>query len=565
MRKLLPLFVLGLSGCASIDFDYPRVESTYLTETEDTYLAQKIAVTLAGRPQDNSGFLFLLDGIDALAARLRLAETAERSIDVQYYLIKQDTVGQVFLLSLLKAADRGVLSSVEAAQAAQACQWDDILNLKGQWDDIPAEIRLQQMTGHLKDTTAMISNQQALIKQLEHQLEQQAINKQLEEEGNKLAAETRHLQVASCYEKDITQMQNEIAQLLQDKNTLREERLLQREATLNEEQILGETCMDELQRSKRARKKSERDNKKCTDDLTEIINRRDDEISQLHANKERMDNEKSDFDDQLEQMAKHCSTVIGEAEKRLADSLADAQENSVSLAEARSALAARDEQLSHSTAVIDGLKAFMKDKQNESKDKLQKAKLFCLMQRKSSSAAISELRTELESAKESVRLCVESYNELLKRTNENEIKFQSTLQELSEKLSTAEEQREKLKQTAQLRAEKAFKKAARTEEERVEAVEQVSVLKQQLLVATEELASLKQQRGGPSESDAEGPTAISYAVVSEATDGFSQANWLGSGGQSSGVFKGGSCFYVPSRMFLSSCNALKLVKSCFSQ
>jgi len=107
-RKLLLLLVLVLSGCASIDFDYPRVESTYIADTGDTYLAERIGAALAGRPQDSSGFYFLVDGVDALAARLRLAATAERSIDVQYYLIKQDIVGQVFMLTLLKAADRGV-------------------------------------------------------------------------------------------------------------------------------------------------------------------------------------------------------------------------------------------------------------------------------------------------------------------------------------------------------------------------------------------------------------------------------------------------------------------------
>ena len=48
------------------------------------------------------------NGIDALAARLILAERAERSIDLQYYLIKDDVVGREFMRALLRAADRGV-------------------------------------------------------------------------------------------------------------------------------------------------------------------------------------------------------------------------------------------------------------------------------------------------------------------------------------------------------------------------------------------------------------------------------------------------------------------------
>jgi putative cardiolipin synthase len=48
------------------------------------------------------------DGIDALASRLLLAERAERTIDAQYYLIKNDIVSHAFINVLLRAADRGV-------------------------------------------------------------------------------------------------------------------------------------------------------------------------------------------------------------------------------------------------------------------------------------------------------------------------------------------------------------------------------------------------------------------------------------------------------------------------
>jgi len=47
-------------------------------------------------------------GMDALGVRLRLAETAEKSIDLQYFLMKNDTAGVVLISALLKAADRGV-------------------------------------------------------------------------------------------------------------------------------------------------------------------------------------------------------------------------------------------------------------------------------------------------------------------------------------------------------------------------------------------------------------------------------------------------------------------------
>ena len=104
----LALVLALVTGCASIDYDYPRTESQALTDTNDTQLGQLVQPIGAGKPEGESGFLPIRNGIDALAARLMLANRAERSIDVQYYLIKNDIVGRAFVYSLLQAADRGV-------------------------------------------------------------------------------------------------------------------------------------------------------------------------------------------------------------------------------------------------------------------------------------------------------------------------------------------------------------------------------------------------------------------------------------------------------------------------
>ena len=96
-----------LCGCASVDFDYPKPASSALTDTDDTYLGQRLA-GLADQHPGESGFFPIGNGIDALAARLLLARQAERSIDAQYYLIKKDITGNAFIHALLQAADRGV-------------------------------------------------------------------------------------------------------------------------------------------------------------------------------------------------------------------------------------------------------------------------------------------------------------------------------------------------------------------------------------------------------------------------------------------------------------------------
>ena len=112
MRKFICSGLLGvmalLTGCATIDFDYPRTESVTIENTEETRLGKRVAELSAVHPESTSGFYPLVDGIEALSARLLLAERAEVSVDTQYYLVKTDDSSLVFIHALLRAADRGV-------------------------------------------------------------------------------------------------------------------------------------------------------------------------------------------------------------------------------------------------------------------------------------------------------------------------------------------------------------------------------------------------------------------------------------------------------------------------
>lgn len=102
------LFLSLLCSCATVDFDAVKQESSVLTNTDDTYLGQQIAPLVATHTSDTSGFVPLPEPIDSLAARLIMANRAEKTIDAQYYLLKADTIGYAFLDALLQAADRGV-------------------------------------------------------------------------------------------------------------------------------------------------------------------------------------------------------------------------------------------------------------------------------------------------------------------------------------------------------------------------------------------------------------------------------------------------------------------------
>ncbi|MFW2368705.1 MAG: phospholipase D family protein [Desulforhopalus sp.] len=104
---ILFLFSLLFTGCATVPFDGPKPYSVTITDTADTRLARDISQWVETHG-GLSGFYPLQQGMDALGVRLRLAEQVDRSIDLQYFLMKNDTAGLVMTNALLKAADRGV-------------------------------------------------------------------------------------------------------------------------------------------------------------------------------------------------------------------------------------------------------------------------------------------------------------------------------------------------------------------------------------------------------------------------------------------------------------------------
>ncbi|MBW1754429.1 MAG: hypothetical protein JRJ46_15435 [Deltaproteobacteria bacterium] len=101
------LSLLLISGCATLPKDFERPESYALVDTDHTRIAKDIRAEKAVNP-GQSGFLLLGNGLDAFVARAVLANAADRSIDVQYYLYHNDLVARLFTDQLLKAADRGV-------------------------------------------------------------------------------------------------------------------------------------------------------------------------------------------------------------------------------------------------------------------------------------------------------------------------------------------------------------------------------------------------------------------------------------------------------------------------
>jgi phosphatidylserine/phosphatidylglycerophosphate/cardiolipin synthase-like enzyme len=102
---LLAVAVLLLSGCASLP---PHVEthSEALRDPQMTSLGHIIAAETGGK--NLSGFRLLTSGEEALGDLIALADHAERTLDIQYYIIQQDDSARILLHHVRLAADRGV-------------------------------------------------------------------------------------------------------------------------------------------------------------------------------------------------------------------------------------------------------------------------------------------------------------------------------------------------------------------------------------------------------------------------------------------------------------------------
>jgi putative cardiolipin synthase len=101
------LAMLSLGACGGLPKGGERTPSTAMKDNGGTALAATVRPRLAAHP-GLSGLHELPLGEGALAARMALADAAQRSLDVQYFIWNKDMAGKVLLEHLFRAADRGV-------------------------------------------------------------------------------------------------------------------------------------------------------------------------------------------------------------------------------------------------------------------------------------------------------------------------------------------------------------------------------------------------------------------------------------------------------------------------
>lgn len=96
---------LSLGAC-SLPNVSGRAPSNTLSPSARTKLAARVESRVVGH-EGVSGFHMIPNGYDAFAARIALADIAEQSLDVQYFIWKNDLTGKILVERLLRAADRG--------------------------------------------------------------------------------------------------------------------------------------------------------------------------------------------------------------------------------------------------------------------------------------------------------------------------------------------------------------------------------------------------------------------------------------------------------------------------
>src|ERR1700729_426714 len=105
LMSLLTAAIL-LGGCAGLPRHVHKTPSTAFQHPETTTLGQIVARDEIGK--NLSGIRLLSSGEEAFASLITLADHAERTLDIQYYIIHEDDSTRTLLHHVRLAADRGV-------------------------------------------------------------------------------------------------------------------------------------------------------------------------------------------------------------------------------------------------------------------------------------------------------------------------------------------------------------------------------------------------------------------------------------------------------------------------
>jgi phosphatidylserine/phosphatidylglycerophosphate/cardiolipin synthase-like enzyme len=103
---LLSVCLAALGGCATLPLHVAKHRTFAIVNPAETTLGRVVADS--GGSGNLSGVRLLSSGEEALASLIALADHAERTLDIQYYIIHQDGSARLLLSHVRQAAERGV-------------------------------------------------------------------------------------------------------------------------------------------------------------------------------------------------------------------------------------------------------------------------------------------------------------------------------------------------------------------------------------------------------------------------------------------------------------------------
>ena len=100
--------LLLLAGCVGLPQHVIKYRSDALRSPQTTTLGRIALASADDNPRYLSGIRLLASGEEAFDSLIALADRAERTLDIQYYIIHQDESARILLQHVRGAADRGV-------------------------------------------------------------------------------------------------------------------------------------------------------------------------------------------------------------------------------------------------------------------------------------------------------------------------------------------------------------------------------------------------------------------------------------------------------------------------
>lgn len=122
---------LCIAGCSSAPDSVPLYDHDYcgVSLKRPTQTLSQFTQPFASEMQDKTGVYVLEQGAEAMMSRAWLAERAEKSIDVQYFIFSIDNVGLIATDYLVRAAERGVKVRVLVDDIMLEARGDELLML----------------------------------------------------------------------------------------------------------------------------------------------------------------------------------------------------------------------------------------------------------------------------------------------------------------------------------------------------------------------------------------------------------------------------------------------------